>query len=253
MRNINKIVQTVLIEEKTWKQELHTFISSYRANPHTTSCHTPNELLFGRSMHVNLPEFPDFLTGDFALHQRDQQARRIQKDFSDTRCHFKASNIQPGDCAGKAWTTQQDASRSDLGSNEVTDVKGPTITMWSPCGCIITCNSSFMKAVHAPVEPSVPPVTECTWPSLEQPGSTSMARPTGTHSLSLKARPSSVPPSALAHPPGTPHSTLARPCWSPPGQSTHHVLSPRFEPETPESSLASCTRPPDCNQGYSLR
>ena len=51
MTNINKVVQTALIEEKTWKQELHTFLRSYRATPHTTSGCMPYELLFGRSIY----------------------------------------------------------------------------------------------------------------------------------------------------------------------------------------------------------
>ena len=254
MTNINKVVQTALIEEKTWKQELHTFLRSYRATPHTTSGRTPYELLFGRSMHVELPEFPDFPAEDFALRRRDQQAKHTQKDYSDSRRHVKASNIQPGDSVlVKRRQLNKMMSRFDPEPYEVTDVKGPMITAQSPGGHVITRNSSFMKAVPTPAEPSVPPVAERTWPSPERPGPASMARPPGAHSLSPMARPPGAPPSPLTRPPGAPpHSPLARPRWSPPGQSTH-VPSPRFEPETPESSLDSGTRPPDSNQGYSLR
>ena len=254
MTNINKVVQTALIEEKTWKQELHTFLRSYCATPHTTSGSTPYELLFGRSMHVKLPEFPDFPAEDFALRRRDQQAKRTQKDYSDSKRHVKASNIHPGDSVlVKRRQLSKMMSRFDPEPYEVTDVKGPMITAQSPGGRVITRNSSFMKAVPTPAEPSVPPVVERTWPSPERPGPASMACPPGAHSLSPMARPPGAPPSPSARPLGAPpQSPLARPRWSPPGQSTH-VPSPRFEPETPESSLDSGTRPPDSNRGYSLR
>ena len=231
MTNINKVVQTALIEEKTWKQELHTFLRSYRATPHTASGRTPYELLFGRSMHVKLPEFPDFPAEDFALRRRDQQAKRTQKDYSDSKRHVKASNIQPGDSVlVKRRQLNKMMSRFDPEPYEVTDVKGPMITAQSPGGRVITRNSSFMKAVPTPAEPSVPPVAERTWPSPEWPGPASMARPPGAHSLSPMARPPGAPPSPLARPLGAPpQSPLARPRWSPPGQSTH-VPSPRFEP-----------------------
>ena len=176
-----------------------------------------------------------------------------QKDYSDSRRHVKASNIQPGDSVlVKRRQLNKMMSRFDPKPYEVTDVKGPMITAQSPGGRVITSNSSFMKAVPTPAEPSVLPVIERTWPSPERPGPASMARPPGAHSLSPMAHPPGEPPSPLARPPGAPpHSPLARPRWTPPGQSTH-VPSPRFEQETPESSLDSGTRPPDSNQGYFL-
>ncbi|XP_028418120.1 uncharacterized protein K02A2.6-like [Dendronephthya gigantea] len=45
-RMVKKVTRTAVIERKSWKQELYTFLRSYRATPHSTTGESPANLLF---------------------------------------------------------------------------------------------------------------------------------------------------------------------------------------------------------------
>jgi len=56
MPNLEKRVQTAVVEGKNWKQELYKFLRQYRATPHTTTNVSPSEALNGRKLKITLPE-----------------------------------------------------------------------------------------------------------------------------------------------------------------------------------------------------
>ena len=56
MPNLEKCVQTAVVEGKNWIQELYKFLRQYHATPHTTTNVSPNEALNGRKLKTTLPE-----------------------------------------------------------------------------------------------------------------------------------------------------------------------------------------------------
>ena len=55
MRNIGKVIQSAVIEHHNWKQELYTFLRTYRATPHSSTGFSPYKALFGREPKTRLP------------------------------------------------------------------------------------------------------------------------------------------------------------------------------------------------------
>ena len=55
MKTLEKAIRTAVIQDKSLKQELFTFLQQYRATPHSTTGKSPSELLNGRKLKSTLP------------------------------------------------------------------------------------------------------------------------------------------------------------------------------------------------------
>ena len=95
-RMVKKFTRTAVIERKSWKQKLCTFLRSYRATPHSTTGESPANLLFQRRPYkVRLPELPPPAVDDKLVRNRD--ASQITKKYADQKQYVKVSPIAPGD------------------------------------------------------------------------------------------------------------------------------------------------------------
>ena len=58
MAPLMKAIRAAHVEQRSWKQELYTFLRQYRATPHCTTGVSPSEALNQRQMRVTLPQLP---------------------------------------------------------------------------------------------------------------------------------------------------------------------------------------------------
>ena len=151
MSNINKVIQTSMVEGRTWKQDLHRFFRSYRATPHSTTWRSPAELMFNRPLKTKLPEISHCsVHDDHVLHHRDYTAKQRQKLYSDQRRRARPSKVQEGDQVLIRWRQLNKAMpRFNPQPYKVVDVNGSMITAQSQTdGREVTRNSSFMKRLE---------------------------------------------------------------------------------------------------------
>jgi len=99
MEPIGKVLQTLQLEGKNWKQELQRFLLRYRTTQHVTTKVPPCELLFNRAIRGQLPELP----GKKVLNKHGQAKDKIEKkkaqnkEYYDKKHNTKESEIQKGD------------------------------------------------------------------------------------------------------------------------------------------------------------
>ena len=85
-RMVKKVTRTAVIEHKSWKQELYTFLRSYRATPHSTTGESPANLLFQqRQYRVRLPELPPPAVDDKLVRDRDSSQKANAKKYADQK------------------------------------------------------------------------------------------------------------------------------------------------------------------------
>ena len=102
MAPLMKAIRAAHVEQRSWKQELYTFLRQYRAMPHCTTGVSPSEALNQRQMRVTLPQLPQQAQtseSDTQLRHRDaaNKAKAKAKAYSDRRRHAKQSDLQVGD------------------------------------------------------------------------------------------------------------------------------------------------------------
>ena len=101
------------LKEGTLPTKVARFLFNYRTTPHTTTGHSPAELMFGRKLRTRL----DLLKPDISGHVRAQQAR--QKTYHNA--HSKAREFSPGT---KIYVQNFGAGSQWL-SGEVLEKRGP--------------------------------------------------------------------------------------------------------------------------------
>ncbi|XP_019628685.1 PREDICTED: uncharacterized protein K02A2.6-like [Branchiostoma belcheri] len=98
MRVLGKTVRTAVIEQKSWKQEVHKMLRNYRATPHSTTGYPPATLLFQRDMKTRLPELtleqPEV---NKEAKQNDKKAKMEMKKYTDRKRRAKENSIDIGD------------------------------------------------------------------------------------------------------------------------------------------------------------
>ena len=69
---VKKVTRTAVIERKSWKMKLYTFLRSCRATPRSTTGESPANFLFQRQPYcVCLPELPPPAVDDKLVGNRD--------------------------------------------------------------------------------------------------------------------------------------------------------------------------------------
>ena len=92
MRNLGKVVQGAMTENKPWKQELYKFLRNYHATPHSTMGKSPAFALFGQEMKVKFSITLGEKREDHNMRQRDANQKTQIKENADQRRHTTLSN-----------------------------------------------------------------------------------------------------------------------------------------------------------------
>lgn len=96
MRTLEKAIRTAVIEGKSWRQELFTFLRQYRATPHSTTGKSPSELLNGRKLKSTLPQIQHDLAPQ-EVRQTDAKRKTEMKEYADRCSHAKNTDLSVGD------------------------------------------------------------------------------------------------------------------------------------------------------------
>jgi len=94
MRTIGKSIRAAHAENRSWKQEMFSFLRNYRATPHSTTSKSPAELFFGRTIRTKIPEIPTKKLKDKTLRNRDRANKNKMKKHSDQYRHAVKSNLK---------------------------------------------------------------------------------------------------------------------------------------------------------------
>ncbi|PFX12422.1 Uncharacterized protein K02A2.6 [Stylophora pistillata] len=88
VHTVKKVVKTVRLENKSYKQELNRMLRNYRATPHRTTKNAPAAALFGRPMKTKLPGMMTPCS-DTAIRQRDQAAKAKIKGARGQQANYE--------------------------------------------------------------------------------------------------------------------------------------------------------------------
>ena len=147
MKNLGKVVQSAHIQKKSYKQELHEFLRSYRSTPHTTTGVAPADLMFGRPVKCKLPQC-DRSVDDILLRAKDKQGKEKMKMYGDRHTNKKQCDISVGDSVlVKQNKTHKAMSPFNPSPYVVTNIKGTRITA-KRNNHFITRNVSHFKKVR---------------------------------------------------------------------------------------------------------
>ncbi|KAK3733402.1 hypothetical protein QZH41_002706 [Actinostola sp. cb2023] len=95
-RSLLKRMKIAQAERKDWKKEVRTYLTAYRATPHTTTGVSPAELLFGRKMRTKLPDIQEAERAE-EFKDRDADMKMKAKLYADERRHAEGTHLSPGD------------------------------------------------------------------------------------------------------------------------------------------------------------
>jgi hypothetical protein len=83
MRTLGKAMLTAIAEHKNWKQELFTFLRSYRATPHTSTKTPPGDLLFSAGFRTRFPVMSKHPAANQSVVINVADAKRQSKEYAD--------------------------------------------------------------------------------------------------------------------------------------------------------------------------
>lgn len=145
MQNLKKTIQTAIIDRRSYKQAINTFLRSYRATPHASTNVSPHQALFGRAPRTRLPT-EHIVDKSTSLHIHDRKARLRMQQSADKRAH-RAVTLKIGDTVlvkndtrGKFTPTFHPVAA------KIVAMKGTKVTVLRE-GCRITRNVSALKQV----------------------------------------------------------------------------------------------------------
>ncbi|KAK3754982.1 hypothetical protein QZH41_004427 [Actinostola sp. cb2023] len=146
MRTLEKAIRTAVIEHKSWRQELFTFLRQYRATPHSTTGKSPSELLNGRKLKSTMPRLQQDQASP-EVRQNDAKRKEQMKEYADRHNHARASDLKVGD---KVLVKQPKKNKLSTPFKpeplEVKEKKGSMITAHN-AEYTVTRNTSFFKKI----------------------------------------------------------------------------------------------------------
>ncbi|XP_064475326.1 uncharacterized protein K02A2.6-like [Ornithodoros turicata] len=96
IRNVKKTVKAACVGGNDLKEELNEYLLNYRETPHSTTCVTPSELLFGRKIPVKLPQLRDKHSRR-EIESVDRRRKQKMKSYADEKHKAVAHSLRPGD------------------------------------------------------------------------------------------------------------------------------------------------------------
>jgi transposase InsO family protein len=129
MRTLGKAMLTAIAEHKNWKQELFTFLRSYRATPHTSTKTPPGDLLFSAGFRTRFPVMSKHPAANQSVVINDVDAKRQSKEYADNRRHAQSHTFSIGD---NVYVRQRKKNKLSLPYDPspftITQIKGSMIT-----------------------------------------------------------------------------------------------------------------------------
>ena len=92
-----KSIRIANTTNKSWKQELQTFLRMYRCSTHPSTGLSPYELMFGRAARTKLPQLEDADKNYDIVNQHDTNKKETMKVYADKKRNAKISDIKIGD------------------------------------------------------------------------------------------------------------------------------------------------------------
>ena len=97
-RSILKRLRIVQAEHKNWKEELQTYLLTYRSTPHCVTGVSPAEMLFRRKLRTKLPELSDHQGSiDSEIRDRDKERKEKGKLYADEKRRAEDCQLKEGD------------------------------------------------------------------------------------------------------------------------------------------------------------
>jgi hypothetical protein len=149
-KTMMKAIRAAIAEGKDWKVQLQMFLRMYRNTPHGTTEKTPAELLFGRRLRTQLPQYDDDMETDLngnddELRQTDSQKKQRMKDYADKVNHSRPHNLSLGDVVlVKQNPTNKFSTKYNKLPYRITGLKGTMVTA-NRDNHSITRHCSFFK------------------------------------------------------------------------------------------------------------
>ena len=94
---IMKSIRIANTTNKSWKQELQTFLRMYRCTTHPSRCLSPYELMFGHAARTKLPQLEDTNKNYDIVNQHDTNKKETMKMYADNKLNAKFSEFKIGD------------------------------------------------------------------------------------------------------------------------------------------------------------
>ena len=149
-RVIKKAIQAAVNDGLNWRNELNTFLLSYRNTPHCTTGETPSFLLFSRNIRDKLPSIPHEINN--RRHQEAVSKNNVNKEkmkqYCDLKRRAKNDDINVDDVVLLKHTGMKDKLTSTWSTYpcEVIKVNGTAVVVKRRRdGKIFTRNISMVK------------------------------------------------------------------------------------------------------------
>ena len=144
-----KSIRIANTTNKSWKQELQTFLRMYRCSTHPYTGLSPYELMFGRAARTKLPQLEDTDKNYDIGNQHDTNKKETMKVYADKKRNAKISEIKIGNRVYMKQTKINKLS-SPFSSKPYTVItkKGNMLTVCDDEKRYVTRNVSFFKKVN---------------------------------------------------------------------------------------------------------
>ena len=98
-RTLKRAEQCADTEGKNWREELHKFLLTYPATPHSITGVPPASLMFKHQMGNDIPSFDTTCETklDLQVNKQDAERKSKIKAYADKRRHAKAVHLEVGD------------------------------------------------------------------------------------------------------------------------------------------------------------
>ena len=146
MRTIKNVIKTAVMENKSWKQEMHIFLRNYRATPHAFTKVPPAAVLFGRPIKIRLPQVITQPKDDTNLRRNDADAKLRMNSYAERKPNVKRNTIEGELVLMRNNENGKQLPTYDLSLYQVVGRKGSMITA-ARNFCTVTRNSSLFKLI----------------------------------------------------------------------------------------------------------
>ena len=147
MRNMNKVVCNSFFSRADYREELNSFLRSYRSTPHSSKEAAPTSLLFRTEKHSRFPRLNVKGTSPELVEAcaNDQRAKSKMKQYSDKTRNAKAHELKSALLARDEKIRSKKSNRFLEQPWTVEGIKGSMISIVEANGRKLTRDASRLK------------------------------------------------------------------------------------------------------------